>query len=163
MQNKQNLWIGILCGAGLTCLLIYVLSLYQRPDSVEIAPNSPITAKTESVKTPFKPKPKPQKPTAQPQAQISTTPEAIEEIAEIEKINLPGIPENPRLSAQELTKLTPEEREKYERVLKSYRQVRERVLNLHKERQQLQQRMDEIIEEHTTMDQQLNQLRQDKQ
>lgn len=179
MQRNQHLWVGILSGAGLTCLLIYFLYLYQQPDPAT-APREPqVKIQTDATKPALKPTPQP--PSIQPKtvetpetpktpkkAQAVNTAETAQtaqtaqtaEVTEVTEVNLPGLPENPRLSTQALAELTPKEREKYEQVLKTYQQVREKVLKLHREREQLRQQMDQIIEEHTAMDEQLDQLRE---
>lgn len=145
MQNNQNLWIGLLIGSGLTGLLIYVLS--QQANLFDATP--PITKTTTPVIAPFvKP---------EPPATTKT------KTAEPQRIDLPGLPENPRLTEKELAKLSPEEREKYEKVLATYQQVRDKVLNLHQEREQLEQQMNRIIEENTTIDRQLDKMQEDQQ
>ncbi len=176
MQNNQNLWIGLLVGGGLTGLLVYVLS--QQADSFNTAP----AKKTPVITTPFvqaePPEPSQTKVTRpaaaaqkviQPPVKASTTTQQPSQQAipkaqtqksiEPQNIDLPGLPENPRLPEKELVKLSPEEREKYDEVLTSYQQVRNKVLKLHQEREQLKQQMDKVIEENTTIDQQLDKLK----
>lgn len=151
MQSNQNLWIGLLIGSGLTGLLMYILS--QQANISETT--APTTAKTTvPVTTPFT-KPAPATP--------AKTEAVKSETAEPQNIDLPGIPPNPRISEEELAKLSAKEREKYEETLATYHQVRDKVLDLHREREQLEQQIQRIIEENTTLDQQLDKIRQDHQ
>ena len=178
MQNNQNLWIGLLIGSGLTGLLMY--ALYQQADPFEAAP--PTTATATPVIAPFV-KPEPVATTKLETAELSTTNSKPVEAsatkqsvptsevktttaqipAKPQKIDLPGLPENPRLPEKELAKLSPEEREKYEKVLTTYQQARDKVLSLHQEREQLEQQINRIIEENTTIDRQLEKMKENQQ
>lgn len=162
MQNNHNLWIGLLVGIGLTGLLMYVLS--QQASSFVTAP--PATPTVAPLTTPFvKPessvttKPETEKsPIVSPKPAEAGTPKQPTPI-QSKNIDLPGLPENPHLSEKELAKLSPEEREKYGKVLKTYQQVRNKVISLHQEREQLEQQIRQVIEENTIMDQQLEQMK----
>nr|CAA6805614.1 MAG: Unknown protein [uncultured Thiotrichaceae bacterium] len=177
MQNNQNLWIGLITGAVLTGLLMYVLYQYTGASDTK----TPVAEKAIPPETPFvKPKPaEVKKVTTQAisnqEKQIKVEiPDKKAHVQQPEKMqpalvvpteksgdtNPPNLPENLNLSEEALSKLSLEERKRYEDVLKTYRQMREQVFELNKERSQLQQQMDDIIKENTMIDQQLDQMRQ---
>jgi len=178
VQNNQNLWIGLLIGAGLTGLLMYVLSQYSESSDT----TAPTAVKTQPSETPFaqskppeakkvtaqainnQPKPAkvetpPQQAPAQPVEKHQPSP-ATPPIEKPQNTDLPKLPKDPSLSEADLAKLSPEEKKRYEKVLETYQQVHDQVLELNKERSQLQRHMNEIINENTTIDQQLDQMRQ---
>lgn len=71
-----------------------------------------------------------------------------------------GLPEGLNLSAEELAQLTAAERAKYDEMLASYQEVRNKVLQLHQEREQLKQRMDKVLQQNAGVEAQLETMRQ---
>lgn len=182
MQNNQNLWAGLLIGSVLTGLLMYVFYQQTSPPettsstTIDPAPlatpfieqKSPETAKTTepAIESPPTTQVEPTK--AKVIEKTVPAPQTIPEdkavqtqVSEkIQDIDLPGIPKNPRLPDEALAKLSPEERQRYEKVLATYHKVRDKVVNLHRERALLERQMEKIIEENTLIDQQLDEVRQ---
>jgi regulator of replication initiation timing len=143
MQHNRNLWIALFAGTVLTGLLMF--TLYHQVKPLD-APAQNLTAPADT------------SPATESEPTVNNV--ATDEPDLI--VDLPQLPEDPTLSQQEVEKLSPQEREQYENLVKTYREVRAQVLNLHRERAQLRQKMDSIIEENTAIDRQLDQLRQEQ-
>lgn len=145
MQHNRNLWIALFAGTVLTGLLMFTLYHQVKPLDAP-APAQNLTAPADT------------SPATEPEPTVNNV--ATDEPDLI--VDLPQLPEDPTLSQQEVEKLSPQEREQYENLVKTYREVRAQVLNLHRERAQLRQKMDSILEENTVIDRQLDQLRQEQ-
>lgn len=189
MPINRTLWLAILAGTALTGLLMLILyNQVKPPEQPEAAASQPVSEERIPVQTMAPPPTNAPKseinnqqntgiretpnPTAKDKVPSATTkpatpsnktdPESPAARAKLSTpiTDLPGLPADPTLSPQDIEQLSPQEREQYEVLVKTYQEVRAQVLNLHREREELRQKMDGIIEENTEMDQQLEQLRQ---
>lgn len=70
-----------------------------------------------------------------------------------------ALPEAPELSPAELGEMSLAEREQYEKMLQSYREVRAQVLQLDRERAELKQRMNSMFERNDAMERKIERMR----
>lgn len=70
-----------------------------------------------------------------------------------------ALPEELDLSPAELSEMSAVEREQYDKMLRSYREVRAQVLKLDQESAALQQRMDSMFEQNDAMEREIKRMR----
>lgn len=141
-------------GTVLTALLLFVLSGHSY--TLMPAPVSVVPAPAISV------------PVREPLPEVLPAPAAIPDISTVPDApdvpDLSGAPEEPlpsgvELSAEEADALSPREREQYEAMLQSLRQVRQNANQLKRERQLLEQRLRTIEQQNKALSGELDEMR----
>lgn len=184
MSDKVVFWFAALVGVVLTIGWLYVLLLGQPGTSILIEPpvsknsdeagrTTPSDASASTNSAPSeKPSPVPQvfKKEVVPDASLSNKVEAVprpEAIVVKKAVAKPAAKEMPEavlpelnLSEAEIQALSPEDRERYERLLQSYQDVRGRMSRLDQEKAQLQHRIENMSERNEQMEGELQELRE---